>query len=85
MKTSIDNLSARLLPETMVRPQGDRRLRDSSSVERARRAVARGRVRRGEGRDDRAGGQDAGRNVPEGTVVVVTAAVIELRTWFTVS
>ena len=69
----------------MVRPQRDRRLRDCPSVERARRAVARGRVRRGEGRDDRAGGQDAGRNVPEGTVVVVTAAVIELRTWFAVS
>ena len=84
MKTSIDNLSARLLPETVVRPQGDCRLRDCPSVERARRAVARGRVRRGEGRDDRAGGQDAGRDVPEGSVVV-TAAVNGLRTWFAVS
>ena len=85
MKTSIDNFPGRLLPETVVRLEGDRRLRDCPSVERARRAVARGRVRRGEGRDDRAGGQDAGWNVPEGTMVVVTAAVIELRTWFTVS
>ena len=85
MKASIDDLPARLLPETMVRPQGDRRLRDCPSVERARRSVARGRVRRGEGRDDRAGGQDAGRNVPEGPVVVVTAAMTGPRAWFTVS
>ena len=62
--------AVRLVPETVVRPQGDRRLCDCPSVERARRAVARGRVRRREVGDDRAGGQDSGRHVSEGPVVV---------------
>ena len=60
----------RLVPAKVVRPQGDRRLRDFPSLERAGRTVARGRVRRREVGDDRAGGQDSGRHVPEGPVVV---------------
>ena len=59
----------RHVSEAVVRPEGDRRFCDFSRVERARRRVARGGVRSPEVGDDRAGGEDAGRHVPEGAVV----------------